>query len=145
MNKETQYVKTAECKNDWYLVDAKDLVLGRAASRIALILQGKNKPTFSPCVDTGDYVVVINAGQFKVTRDKKNTMHYNEYTGNVGGHHQPTLNQVLDKHPERVIQHAVGRMLPKGILGKKMLKKLKVYAGAEHPHVAQAPQTIKSL
>lgn len=144
MNKETEYVKTAECKNDWYIVDAKDQILGRFASRIALILQGKNKPTYTRCVDNGDYVVVINADKFKVSKDKVNKMHYNCYTGNVGGHYQPTLSQVLEKHPERVVQHAVGRMLPKGILGKKMLRKLKVYAGAEHPHVAQAPQSIKT-
>lgn len=144
MNKETEYVKTAECKNDWYIVDAKDQILGRFASRIALILQGKNKPTYTRNVDNGDYVVVINAGQFKLTKDKLHKMHYNCYTGNVGGHYQPTLNQVLEKHPERVVQHAVGRMLPKGILGKKMLRKLKVYAGADHPHVAQAPKSIKT-
>lgn len=144
MNKETEYVKTAECKNDWYIVDAKDQILGRFASRIALILQGKNKPNYTRNVDNGDYVVVINAGQFKLTKDKLHKMHYNCYTGNVGGHYQPTLNQVLEKHPERVVQHAVGRMLPKGILGKKMLRKLKVYAGAEHPHVAQAPKSIKT-
>jgi large subunit ribosomal protein L13 len=145
MNKETQYVKTAECQNDWYLVDAKGLTLGRFASRIALILQGKNKPTYTRAVDNGDYVVVINADKFKVTKNKLNTMYHNHYTGNIGGQYKQSLNQVLEKHPERVVHHAVQKMLPKGILGKKMLKKLKVYVGTEHPHVAQAPKIIQSL
>lgn len=144
MNKETQYVKTAECKNNWYVVDATGLTLGRFASRIALILQGKNKPQFTRTVDNGDYVVVINAEKISLTKNKFNTMHHNYYTGNVGGHYQPTIKQILEKHPERVVQHAVQRMLPKGVLGKKMLRKLKVYAGAQHPHVAQAPQTINT-
>ena len=145
MNKETEYVKAANCKNDWYIIDAQGLTLGRFASRVALILQGKNKPQFSRCVDNGDYVVVINADKVKLTKNKLNTMYHNHYSGHIGGHYKTTLTQVLDKHPERVVHHAIQKMLPKGILGKKMLKKLKVYVGATHPHVAQAPKSITTL
>lgn len=143
MNKETKYVKNEETQNNWYHIDASDAVVGRLASRIALILQGKNKPQYTPNVDNGDFVVITNAEKIKFTGKKVTDKHYNLYSGGIGGLTQPTVAQVLASHPERVIEHAVKKMLPKTILGKDMFKKLKVYSGESHPHAAQTPETIK--
>ncbi len=143
MNKETKYVKPETKQNNWYHIDATDAVVGRLASRIALILQGKNKPQYTPNVDNGDFVIITNAEKIKFTGQKMINKHYNLYSGGIGGLTQPTVSEVLDKHPERVIEHAVSKMLPKSVLGKSMFTKLKVYSGNTHPHAAQTPETIK--
>jgi large subunit ribosomal protein L13 len=127
----------------WYVVDAQDLVLGRMASRIAYILRGKNKTFFSPHQDSGDFVVVVNAEKVKVTGKKIKDKVYYRHTGYPGGQKSTTLSMMLDKHPERVVEMAVKRMLPKNSLGRKMFKKLKVYAGPDHPHQAQQPQVLE--
>jgi large subunit ribosomal protein L13 len=127
----------------WYVVDAQDLVLGRMASRIAYILRGKNKTFFSPHQDAGDFVVVVNADKVKVTGNKIKDKVYYRHTGYPGGQKSTTLSMMLEKHPERVIELAVKRMLPKNSLGRKMFKKLKVYTGPEHPHQAQQPQVLE--
>ena len=124
----------------WLLVDAKDQVLGRLASRLALILRGKHKPTFTPFLDTGDFVVVINAGQVAVTGQKLTQKVYQRYSGYPGGRTTRLLGEVLQKHPDRAIREAVKGMMPDGPLGRRMLGKLKVYAGSDHPHRAQQPQ-----
>ena len=126
----------------WYVVDADGMTLGRLASQVAAILRGKNKPTYTPHVDTGDFVVVINCDKIKVTGAKVTDKVYYRYTNHPGGLRQETFQEAMAKHPERVIQHAVKGMLPKGTLGRQMLKKLKVYTGPEHPHQAQNPRKI---
>ncbi|MBM4399285.1 MAG: 50S ribosomal protein L13 [Candidatus Cloacimonetes bacterium] len=126
----------------WYVVDAEGLPLGRMSSQIAAILRGKNKPYYVPNIDTGDYVVVINAEKVKITGTKMLSKVYEEYSGYPGGLKQIPIATVLAKHPERIVQHAVKGMLPKNSLGKEMIKKLKVYAGTEHPHEAQKPETL---
>ncbi len=131
-----------DIKRAWYVVDAEGLPLGRMSSQIAAILRGKNKPYYVPNIDTGDYVVVINADKVKVTGNKMLSKIYEEYSGYPGGLKQIPIATVLAKHPERIVQHAVKGMLPKNTLGKDMLKKLKVYAGPEHPHTAQNPETL---
>jgi len=123
----------------WYHVDAADRVLGRLATQIATVLMGKHKPTYTPHVDTGDYVVVTNAEKIRVTGNKADTMHYDRYTYYTGGFKSDKYEDVLAKHPERIITMAVKRMLPKNALGRKMLKKLKVVRGESHPHAAQKP------
>lgn len=130
-------------KRDWYIIDAEGQVLGRMASEIAHRLRGKHKPEFTPHVDTGDYIVVINAEKVRVTGNKANDKMYHHYTGYPGGLKSISFNKLIDKAPERTIQSAVKGMLPKGPLGRAMFKKLKVYAGAEHPHTAQQPQELK--
>lgn len=126
----------------WYVVDASGMVLGRLASEVAKVLRGKNKPEFTPHVDTGDYVIVINAEQIKVTGKKLDQKVYYHHSGYVGGMKETTLKEMLAKHPERVVELAVQGMLPKGPLGREMLKKLHVYTGAEHPHAAQKPEVL---
>ncbi|MCR4652241.1 MAG: 50S ribosomal protein L13 [Eubacterium sp.] len=126
----------------WYIVDASGLVLGRVASEIAKVLRGKNKPEFTPNVDTGDYVVVINAEKIKVTGKKLDQKIYYRHSDYVGSLKETTLKELLEKHPERAIEFAVKGMLPSGPLGRKMLTKLHVYAGAEHPHAAQKPEVL---
>ena len=138
----TYYAKPGEVQREWLLVDATDMTLGRLASAVAQILRGKNKPTYTPHVDTGDFVVVINCDKIKVTGAKVTDKVYYRYTNHPGGLRQETFQEVMAKHPERVIQHAVKGMLPKGTLGRQMLKKLKVYTGPEHPHQAQNPRKI---
>jgi len=128
------------CCPQWHHVDATDQVLGRLAVRIATVLMGKHKPTYTPHVDTGDFVVVTNCGQVKLTGNKLQTMHYDRYTYYPGGFKSDSAVRVLEKHPDRMIRQAVKRMLPKNALGRQMLKKLKIYSGAEHPHVAQQPR-----
>lgn len=126
----------------WYVVDAEGKTLGRLASEVANVLRGKNKPTYTPHIDTGDYVIVVNAEKIQVTGkklDQKIYYHHSEY---VGGMKEATLREMLQKKPEFVITHAVKGMLPKGPLGRQMLKKLHVYAGPEHNHAAQKPETL---
>ena len=138
----TYYAKPGEVQREWLLVDATDMTLGRLASAVAQILRGKNKPTYTPHVDTGDFVVVLNCDKIKVTGAKVTDKVYYRYTNHPGGLRQETFQEAMAKHPERVIQHAVKGMLPKGTLGRQMLKKLKVYTGSEHPHQAQNPRKI---
>ena len=126
----------------WYVVDASVMVLGRLASEVASVLRGKNKPEFTPNVDTGDYVVVINAEKIKVTGRKLDQKIYYRHSDYVGSLKETTLREMLAKHPERVIEFAVKGMLPKGPLGREMMTKLHVYAGAEHPHAAQKPEVL---
>ena len=141
--KSTKTLKPADCDIKWYLIDATDLVLGRLASQIATILRGKNKPSFSPSQDCGDYVIVINADKVKLTGAKMTDKVYVRHTGYPGGQRFATPADYLAKKPEFVIEHAVKGMLPKTRLGEAILKNLKVYAGAEHPHAAQTPKEIK--
>lgn len=138
----TYYAKPSEVQREWLLVDATDMTLGRLASNVAQILRGKNKPIYTPHVDTGDFVVVINCDKIKVSGAKITDKIYTRYTGYPGGLRQETFQEAMQKHPERVIEHAVKGMLPKGTLGRQMAKKLKVYAGPEHPHQAQNPRKI---
>ena len=126
----------------WVLIDAKDQVLGRLASRIAHILRGKHKVTYTPFLDTGDFVVVINAEKIAVTGQKLSQKLYQRYSGYPGGRRTRTLGQVLEKHPDRVLRQAVKGMMPDGPLARRMLGKLKVYAGSAHPHAAQQPQSV---
>ncbi len=128
--------------HDWYVIDAKDQVLGRISTKIAAILRGKHNPQFSPNLDLGDYVVVINAEQVKLTRNKELQKTYDRYSGYPGGLKQISYKRMMSEHPEKIIENAVKGMLPKNALGRQMLKKLKVYCGEEHPHIAQAPKTL---
>ena len=139
----TYYAKPLEVEREWVLIDATDQVLGRVASVAAQILKGKHKPQYTPHVDTGDFVIVINADKIKVTGAKAADKVYYHHSGYVGGLKSETFTEAMEKHPERVIEHAVKGMLPKNTLGRAMGKKLKVYAGPEHPHAAQKPREIK--
>lgn len=127
----------------WYVVDAAGCTLGRLASEVAKILRGKNKPEFTPHIDTGDYVIIVNAEKIKVTGKKLNQKIYYHHSDYVGGMKETTLKDMLATHPERVIEYAVKGMLPKGPLGRQMYKKLFVYAGPDHKHAAQKPEEIK--
>jgi len=139
----TQSAKPAEVERSWYVVDATDLVLGRMSSRIASVLRGKHKPIFTPHVDTGDHVIVINADKVKLTGRKREQKTYYRHTGFPGGIKSVTADKVLaGPHADRVVRHAVRGMLPKNSLGRQMLSKLKVYAGPNHPHAAQLPQEL---
>lgn len=126
----------------WYVLDATGLPLGRLSSQVAAILRGKNKPYYVPNIDTGDYVIVINAEKVRITGNKMQQKVYEEYSGYPGGLKEIPIADILAKHPERIIGHAVKGMLPKNTLGKDMLKKLKVYAGVDHPHAAQNPEPL---
>ena len=126
----------------WYVVDAEGQTLGRLASEVAKVLRGKNKPVFTPHVDTGDYVIVINAEKIKVTGKKLDQKIYYSHSDYVGGMKETTLREMMNKKPEKVIELAVKGMLPKGPLGRQMIKKLHVYAGAEHGHEAQKPEVL---
>ena len=127
----------------WYVVDATDMTLGRLASEIAKVLRGKNKPVFTPHIDTGDYVIVTNAEKIKVTGKKMNQKIYYHHSEYIGGMKETTLREMMNKHPERVIEFAVKGMLPKGPLGRQMYTKLFVYAGPDHKHAAQKPETLE--
>lgn len=127
----------------WFCVDASDKVLGRLATRLAMVLMGKHKPTYTPNVDTGDFVVVVNAEKVRVTGSKAKSKTYERYTGYPGGRKVIPYERMIAEHPERVIQLAVKRMLPRNRLGRKMLGKLKIYAGPEHDHQAQCPQPLE--
>lgn len=131
-----------DIKHDWYVVDAQDQVLGRLASQIAHRLRGKHKPEFAPHVDNGDFIIVINCEKIKVTGTKMTNKLYRRHSGWVGGLRTTALGDMLREKPERLIMMAVRGMLPKNKLGRAMLKKLKVYAGPEHPHAAQNPQPL---
>lgn len=132
----------AEVERKWYVVDADGVTLGRLSSEIAKVLRGKNKPIFTPSEDTGDYVIVINAEKIKVTGKKLDQKIYYSHSDYVGGLKETSLKEMLAKHPERVVEHAVKGMLPKGPLGRKEYEKLFVYAGSEHPHAAQKPEAL---
>ena len=127
----------------WYVVDAAGCTLGRLTSEVAKILRGKNKPEFTPHVDTGDYVIIVNADQVKVTGKKLDQKMYYHHSDYVGGMKETTLREMMAKKPEKVVKLAVKGMLPKGALGKDMLKKLHVYAGPEHEHAAQKPEVLE--
>ena len=139
----TYYAKPSEVQREWLLVVATDMTLGRLASEVAQILRGKNKPTYTPHIDTGDFVVIVNAEKIKITGAKATDKVYYRHTGYVGHLKSETFTEAMEKHPTRVIEHAVRGMLPKGTLGTQMYKKLKVYAGPEHPHQAQNPRKIE--
>ena len=139
----TFIAKTAEIDRKWYVVDATDHTLGRLASEVASVLKGKNKPTYTPHLDTGDYVIIVNAEKIKVTGKKLDQKLYRKHSEYTGGFKETTLRQMLDKKPEDVLVHAVKGMLPKNALGKDMLKKLFVYAGSEHNHDAQKPEVLE--
>jgi len=134
--------KPAEVERKWYVVDAEGKNLGRMASQIAAILRGKNKPTYTPHVDCGDYVIVINAEKVEVTGKKRKEKIYKRHTGYPGGLREMTFEQMMEKHPTEVVRHAVKGMMPNGKLGRQMYKKLKVYAGPEHEHAAQKPEVL---
>ena len=135
--------KPGEIQMDWHVVDATGKVLGRMAAKIAMILQGKTKPTYTPHVDTGDFVIVLNADKIKVTGKKAEVIEYDTYSRYPGGRHLYSYKRMNQLHPERVIQLAVKRMLPKNKLGRNMLTKLKIYNGTEHPHAAQQPKQLE--
>ena len=134
--------KPESVKRDWFVVDATDKTLGRLSTEIARRLRGKHKPEYTPHVDTGDYIVVINAEKVRVTGNKEQDKMYHHHTGYVGHLKSVNLAKLRETHPERILQTAVKGMLPKNALGRAMLKKLKVYAGAEHAHTAQQPQVL---
>ena len=135
--------KQNQVEQKWLLVDADGAVLGRMAAKIAPILMGKTKPTYTPHVDTGDYVIVVNADKIKLTGKKSQTKEYDYYTHYPGGHKYVSFSEMMAKKPEKVVELAVRRMMPKTSLGRKMLKKLKVYRGPEHEHQAQRPEKIE--
>ncbi len=141
----TSYMpKPHEVPADWHVVDADGQVLGRLASRIAVILQGKHKPTYTPHVDTGDFVVVVNADKIRVTGRKAEVLEYDTYSRYPGGRHIYSFERMRSQHPEKLIELAVRRMLPKSKMGRNILGKLKVYRGAQHPHAAQRPKEFKA-
>ena len=132
----------ATIERKWYVVDATDMTLGRLASEVAKVLRGKNKPIFTPHMDTGDYVIIVNAAKVKVTGKKLDQKIYYRHSGYVGGMKETTLREMMAKKPERVIELAVKGMLPKGPLGRQMYRKLHVYAGPEHEQTAQKPEVL---
>ena len=140
----TYMPKPGEIKADWHVVDANEQVLGRLAARIAVILQGKHKPAFLPSVDTGDFVIVLNADKIRVTGKKADVIEYDTYSRYPGGRHLYSYKTMHELHPERVLQLAVKRMLPKNKLARHMLLKLKIYSGTTHPHAAQQPKPLKA-
>ena len=135
--------KPANVRHDWFVVDANDKVLGRLAAEIARRLRGKHKPEYTPHVDTGDFIVVVNAAKLRVTGDKSKQKMYYRHSGYPGGIYESTFEKLHGRFPERVLEIAVKGMLPKGPLGYAMYKKLKVYPGAEHPHTAQQPKALE--
>lgn len=139
----TLSAKPESVTRDWYVVDAADKTLGRLSTEIARRLRGKHKPEYTPHVDTGDYIVVVNAEKIRVTGRKATDKQYYRHTGYPGGIRSMNFEQMIERHPERVIEHSVKGMLPRGPLGRAMFKKLKVYAGDEHPHTAQQPQQLE--
>ena len=139
----TYIAKEADIVKKWYVIDAEGVTLGRLASEVASILRGKNKPQYAPNVDMGDYVIIVNAEKVAVTGKKLEQKMYRHHSGWVGGLKEVRMDKMLATHPERVLEHAVKGMLPKNALGRKMFSKLHVYAGAEHPHAAQKPETLE--
>lgn len=142
MNVKTYSPRAGEIERRWYVVDATNETLGRLASRIARVLEGKHKPTYAPHLDCGDHVIVVNAARIAVTRDKRETKIYYRHSGYPHGLKQETLGQLLARRPEEVIRRAVKGMLPHNRLGTQQLRKLKVYAGPDHPHQAQRPEPL---
>lgn len=139
----TYSAKAESVVHDWFVIDAEGKTLGRMAAEIASRLRGKHKPEYTPHVDTGDYIVVVNAEKVRVTGNKAKDKMYHHHTGFIGGIKSISFEKLIEKAPERAIQTAVKGMLPRGPLGRAMFKKLKVYAGNEHPHTAQQPQELK--
>ncbi len=139
----TKSAKPADIVRDWHIIDAEDIALGRLGSTVASILKGKTKPIYTPHEDCGDYVIVVNAEKVKFTGNKKEQKEYIRYSGYPGGQKRITADKLLDKNPIKPVENAVKGMLPKNKLGRKMFKKLFVYAGTDHPHVAQQPKEIK--
>ena len=139
----TYMASPATIERKWYVVDAENMTLGRMASQIANVLRGKNKPTYTPHIDTGDYVIVVNADKVKVTGKKLDQKLYRHYSGYVGGLKETTLREMMAKKPEEVVRLAIKGMLPKGPLGREMITKLHVYAGPDHEHQAQKPEELK--
>jgi len=139
----TYSAKPGEVERKWYLIDAEGVVLGRLAATVATLLRGKHKPMYTPHIDTGDHVVVINADKVRLTGRKLTQKRFYWHTGYPGGIKSKTMEQILgSKHPQRVVEKAIERMVPRGPLGRAQLRKLRVYAGAEHPHEAQQPETL---
>ena len=134
--------KVENMERKWYLIDAQEQILGRVASQVAVLLRGKHKPEYTLHLDVGDHVVIVNAEKVKVTGDKAMQKVYTRYSGYPGGLKKITLDKLIQSKPERVIKHAVKGMLPKNRLGRKMIKKLRVYAGPDHPHIAQKPEEL---
>lgn len=143
MSTTTYLAKTGELKAQWHVVDATDLVLGRLAAKLAVILQGKHKPTYTPHVDTGDFVIVLNAEKIRVTGKKSEQLEWDTYSRYPSGRKLYSFEEMHTKHPEKLLEIATRRMLPKSRLGRQMLLKLKVYRGTEHPHAAQQPVELK--
>jgi len=143
MNVKTYVTKPDEVQREWFVVDASGKTLGRLATEVARILRGKHKPTYSPMIDVGDYVIVVNAEKVRVTGRKLTQKFYYRHSGYPGGFKQISLGDMLARHPTRVIEYAVRGMLPKNALGRRMFKKLKVYAGPDHPHQAQNPKPLE--
>jgi large subunit ribosomal protein L13 len=141
----TYYPKADEIQRDWVLVDANGQTLGRLVTQISTVLLGKHKPSFTPGVEMGDYVIVVNAAHIKVTGNKLDDKMYYRHTGYPGGIRSTNLRDLLAKHPERVIEKAVWGMLPHNRMGRSLMRKLRVYAGADHPHAAQEPKPIQEV
>lgn len=139
----TTMAKANEVDRKWYVIDAEDKVLGRLATEVATLLRGKHKPIYTPHVDTGDFVIVINADKVKLTGTKWDNKIHASHTGYPGGRREVVYKEIREKHPERVIEYAVKGMLPKSRLGRSMFGKLKVYAGPDHPHEAQKPEVYE--
>lgn len=139
----TYHAKPGEVQREWLLVDATDIALGRLASRVAIILRGKHKPQYTPHVDTGDHVIIVNAAKVKLTGTKAQDKRYYRYSGYPGGLKETSVATLLEERPELVVEKAVRGMLPKNTLGRAMGKKLKVYGGPDHPHEAQSPRKIE--
>ena len=138
----TRFIHTEDADRKWYIVDAKDRVLGRMATQIAKIIRGKNKAIFTPNMDTGDFVVVVNADKVRVTGKRENLKQYIRHSGYPGGQKVTYFQEMMKKKPEFVVESAVKGMLPKNRLGRKLIKKLKVYSGEDHPHKAQKPEVL---
>jgi large subunit ribosomal protein L13 len=139
----TQFAKKSDIDRKWYVVDAKDAVLGKLATKVAVYLRGKNKPVFTPNADTGDFIIVINAEKIRLTGNKVTDKVYYHHSGYIGGIKAKTAKELLEQKPELIIEKAVWGMLPKNKLGRMMIKKLKVYRGNEHPHQAQTPEILQ--
>ncbi len=138
----TKFIKTEDADRKWYVIDATDQVLGRLAAKVAGVIRGKNKAIFTPNMDTGDFVIVINADKVKMTGKRELQKTYFRHSGYPGGGRTTSFAELMEKKPEAVIEKAVKGMLPKNRLGRKLVRKLKVYAGAEHPHAAQQPEAL---
>jgi large subunit ribosomal protein L13 len=137
----TRFIRTEDADRKWYLVDAKDQILGRLATQIAKVIRGKNKAIFTPNMDTGDFVIVVNADKVRVTGKREKLKKYIRHSGYPGGQKETSFQEMMEKKPEFIIQNAVKGMLPKNRLGRKLIKKLKVYKSENHPHQAQQPET----